>query len=354
MRLIAHLVRMARAALTLLLWAYAFVLMGYLGLRAVVGDGLWWLSWLNNFAPYYFLPLIFTLPLSFALRLKRSALVHGFLALVATIWLLPRFLDTPFQRVARLNESERALTVVTFNIRGDNPQLDSFFSWLRSTNADIVLLQETPASWTHDGIPQLLDPYPYQVSLPIGAGQWGEVILSRQPIVGHERYRVQGFPHDRIEIEWAGERIAIYNVHMVIPQRATARLTQRFYRNYLNMILKYDDSIRNDQIDELLALLANERLPFIAAGDFNTSDNAVAYERIAARLRDSFREGGRGMGSTWPHARVAGLPSFIPPLIRIDYVWHSDEFQTLTTFVGPPLGSDHLPVIANLVLRESP
>ena len=73
-------------------------------------------------------------------------------------------------------------------------------------------------------------------------------------------------------------------------------------------------------------------------------------EQLAAHGRDSFRKAGRSFGASWP-LRVNGeFPAFIPPLLRVDYIWHSDGFQTVTAQQGPPLGSDHLALMATLTL----
>jgi endonuclease/exonuclease/phosphatase (EEP) superfamily protein YafD len=42
----------------------------------------------------------------------------------------------------------------------------------------------------------------------------------------------------------------------------------------------------------------------------------------------------------------------MPPLVRIDYVWHSDDFHAVEAALGPYLGSDHLPVTAALALES--
>lgn len=41
------------------------------------------------------------------------------------------------------------------------------------------------------------------------------------------------------------------------------------------------------------------------------------------------------------------------PLLRVDYIWHSDGLRTVDVGTGPRgLGSDHLPVYAVLELME--
>ena len=110
----------------------------------------------------------------------------------------------------------------------------------------------------------------------------------------------------------------------------------------------YDDSIRNLQIDRLVAHLQNEPYPYFIAGDFNTSDQSPSYNRLAAVGIDSFLEVGSGFWMTWPVAAVQRLPSFVPPLIRIDYIFHSQGFRALSAHPGSPMGSDHLPLLVTL------
>ncbi|MBZ0300947.1 MAG: endonuclease/exonuclease/phosphatase, partial [Anaerolineae bacterium] len=75
------------------------------------------------------------------------------------------------------------------------------------------------------------------------------------------------------------------------------------------------------------------------------------YGELAAAMGDSFRETSAGLGTTWPAARGDDdIPALIPPVLRLDYIWHSRQLRTLSTEIGPDLGSDHLPVVAVLAL----
>ena len=79
------------------------------------------------------------------------------------------------------------------------------------------------------------------------------------------------------------------------------------------------------------------------------SDQTSIYSTLAGQMGDSFREAGFGLGATWPAFQVVGMNAVLPALIRIDYIWHSREFQAVNAEVGPYLGSDHLPVEATLI-----
>ncbi|MBZ0297772.1 MAG: endonuclease/exonuclease/phosphatase family protein [Anaerolineae bacterium] len=340
--------RLVRAVLTIMLSFYGLALASYVVLRVLIGDNIWWLAWLNNFAPYYFLPLFISLPLALWLHLKRLSRLYFMLLVIAAIWLTPRFIHS--NTLFTSDAAEALLSVITFNVWGDNQEVENVITWLRDVNADVVLLQEIPPIWAGEGIPELDNLYPYQISQ---SRMWGDMSLSRYPITSYEQYELRDgiAVQDRIEIEWNKQRVAIYNIHILMPLRDTPRFTLPINQPYLNMLLKYDDTNRNRQIDQLLTILETERNPFVVAGDFNMSDNTVKYGEVAAQLDDAFREAGFGIGATWPYNEIAGFPAFVPPLLRIDYIWHSDEFRAVRATTGPQLGSDHYPVVASLKLQ---
>jgi endonuclease/exonuclease/phosphatase family metal-dependent hydrolase len=128
----------------------------------------------------------------------------------------------------------------------------------------------------------------------------------------------------------------------------------RFLSQFLIVqnILSYDNTRRNEEIRNLLRRIEKEEYPYIIAGDFNMSDQTVIYGEISAEMTDSFREAGTGSGNSWPVLVLDHITTLIPPLLRVDYIWHSQEFRTVEAFRGPELGSDHLPLVAELELLE--
>ena len=106
------------------------------------------------------------------------------------------------------------------------------------------------------------------------------------------------------------------------------RLNIKFLPGFiLKAISGFDDRIRNTQIDLLIEHLKNESLPYLVVGDFNTSQYTGTYSKIARIAKDSFREAEIGFGNTWPAKMQSGLK--LPPMLRLDYVWHSTEFQAV-------------------------
>jgi vancomycin resistance protein VanJ len=336
-----------KSGVTCLAGGYLLGLVLYLLLRVTIADQFWWLALLNDFAPVVFLPLPFALLMTCIVRgryLIVLALVHS---LVACLWFGPRFLPK-----YSAHDGNFALNVVTFNVWGNNAQLKDVQEWFREVKADVILLQEIPEQYANHQIPELADLYPYQVSQSTATRWWGNLFLSRYPILSVENLPGDGVPaQQRFTIEVDGQILAIYNVHFAMPIGAP-RLPQLKDHYVLQTALSYNNSARNAEIVRLLSRLETEPHPYVVAGDFNMSEDAVVYGKIADVMRDAYREGSGGWGGTWPISVVDELPRFIPPLLRVDYIWYSENFRVVEAQVGPRLGSDHLPLFARLELSS--
>jgi vancomycin resistance protein VanJ len=184
---------------------------------------------------------------------------------------------------------------------------------------------------------------------------WANLALSRYPILTEEHLDFAGDGsrpvQQRFTLKVDGQIIAVYNVHLAMPLGDTPRLPGDQY--ILQTLLRFDDTIRNTEIRRLLVQLEKEPFPFIVAGDFNLSDQAATYRDLTAHMSDTFREVGIGLGGSWPISVAGEFPSFMPPLVRIDYVWHSGHFRAVDAQQGPRMGSDHLPLYVTLELWKS-
>jgi vancomycin resistance protein VanJ len=338
--------------LTVLLYLAALVV--YLLLRTLFGDRYWWLSLVNTFAYFLFLPSLILLPLALLFRMRGNALRLAPAALIAAMWIAPYYLP----RTAQPEPGVR-LRALTFNVWGGNRSIDQAIAWVKDSDADIVMLQEITPRFAENALSPLFDLYPYLSSqeddLRWRGAPNANVTFSRYPILSSEEINLEvpgtANPH-RLVIDVEGQPVAVYNVHLAWPGGNPRFNPVDWADNfYTRMIIGYNDSLRNQQIAALLDYLKAETLPYIVAGDFNTSDQSPTYNRLAAQMRDSFKESGRGLGGSWPVSSARGLPSFIPPLIRIDYIWHSDAFQAVEAYQAPPLGSDHLGLVATLNLN---
>jgi endonuclease/exonuclease/phosphatase family metal-dependent hydrolase len=146
----------------------------------------------------------------------------------------------------------------------------------------------------------------------------------------------QGF--QRVVFETQGQRIVLYNAHTAFPF----------------MSIRAFGVQRDEEIRVLLARAEQETDAVILAGDFNLTDQAETYRQITARFADAHQEIGWGMGFTFPdYTETDSHLSWLPPLSRLDYVFHDAAFQAVEARVWPTSGgSDHRPVLVRLVLKS--
>ncbi|MBZ0298213.1 MAG: endonuclease/exonuclease/phosphatase family protein, partial [Anaerolineae bacterium] len=219
--------------------------------------------------------------------------------------------------------------------------LEPALALIREADADIVALQELSAAMGDHIRLALADEYPYQAlhTNPLDSVS-GQGVLSRYPITSDDYWRLYRVTQ-RVTLDIQGQTVVFYNAHPPQPIRRDG-----FFR-------------RAEHITDLLAHATQETDPVILAGDFNMSDQSADYWRIAAQYQDSYRASGWGLGLTFP----AGIPYFgdgrygsslfrlVPPLVRLDYVFHDAAFDSLEARVWPTSGgSDHLPVFVTLAM----
>jgi len=334
---------------------YVIGVMIFTLLRLFSVTGIWWIDLANVFAPYWYMPMVITFPISVIVTRqvgKRhpprwSVSLQIILMAVGLYWFaLPtiyKAIDPP---------TGETFKVITYNVQGANTELDDATQWLIASNADIIVLQETSEGYDYR-LSGLYDVYSHEEHIE------GSVrIFSHYEILSKELIVIEDYPGRlvlRVVLNQQGHQLAVYVTHFALPQQSVKHLPLHIPNYGIEFALHYDETRRNAMIRTLLDILREETLPYILAGDFNTSDASLIYREIEAVMIDSFREAGVGAGRTWPIAEVIDLPRLISPFLRIDYIWHSPELRAVEASVGSkPIGSDHLPVTAIMDWVDDP
>ena len=342
---IRHLSTPTRRLISIYALAIAFLTV----FRIIGVTSVWWIDLANVFAPYWYMPMVVTFPISVIVTRqvgkqmppRWSVTLQIILMSIGLYWFaLPtiyKAIDPP---------TSETFKVVTYNVQGANRELDDATAWLIATNADIILLQETSEGYD-SRLAGLYDVYAHEEHIE------GSVrIFSRYEIISKELLVIEESPGHlvlRLVVNQQGKELAVYATHFALPQTKFKHLPLPTPNYGIHFALHYDETRRNAMIRTLLDIVREETRPYILAGDFNTSDASLIYDEIATVMIDSFREAGAGAGRTWPIAEVVGLPRVIRPFIRIDYIWHSSQLRAVEASVGTvPIGSDHLPVTAVL------
>ena len=305
---------------------YGLFVIGYLILHFTLGERLFFISILNNGAP---LITLFCVPMFLVtLIAKRYRFPWSLYLLPGTLAFLFWYGGEIFPESVGDNPEAIEFTVVTYNIANSLPVLsvvtDDVFG------ADIIGLQEVPRSLSG------FDTFAYQN---------GNGIYTHYPILSEAPEAVTYTIRDRdytsavkTEISIDGQRVSVYSLHAFRP---TLRL-----RPFV-----YETGIRTNDVKGVADAVANDPNPVIVFCDCNFSDRSSDYQLLASQLTDAWKQRGVGLGLT--AVAPAGKGGFPFLLLRSDYIWHSDDFETISIDVLNVEMSDHYPFRARLRLLNT-
>ena len=219
-------------------------------------------------------------------------------------------------------EAERDVRILSQNLWGSVTAAEGVVSLVRTTAPDIIALQEV-YNHQNPALDVLASDYPYFIRC-----RWESTrIYSRLPLSGTGCLRPDhrpGQPHlDLPSSTWAeielpgGARFVLGSIHLTWPDPL---------------------SHQGEQIDAIAQELRRvERADLVLVGDFNAAAPARSLKR---------------MEEDWQVARLtrhqASWPSPLP-LFGIDHAFAGENWARVGIEVGPANGSDHRPLIVDLV-----
>ena len=320
---------------------YAGGVIGYALLRRLLGPRQGWLELVDDLEPWAYVPAPAVAALGASIG-SRSLTAAG-LAVAGLFGLRwgHRYLRRDPAPLAERPAAD--LTVMTYNALAWQREGHDLEQSILSASPDIVGLQEVGPHAAKYLSEALVMRYPYHY-ITESANSSGAAVLSRYPLRDIVAFRASKKGHwwQRMLVETPAGRITYFNVHTKIPY---IRKTHR--RKWLPQIpLQFLADRRNGEIKRLLALLEKVDGPVIVGGDFNMTERSTDHQQMAGRLNDAYRSVGSGLGHTFP--RAGSWPRNFPapvPVLRLDYLWHSEHFQPAWAYRGDAGRSDHHPII---------
>ena len=354
--------------LTMLSVAVFVMLLTALIVSRIDPEYTWALPMLGLVAPWlYLMTLLLALYWIVRWRLKRAA----FMGLACLIGLFSVSLfwrpDAHRKELQRkydknFNYGKSAFKVLSYNVRffyndAGESSADSVAAFIERINPDIICLQEyyPDLAANSERLMRLMDEY-NQVQFDQGEGSWHrQAILSRYRVL---RSGVIMRPSTAI---WADLLIREDTVRVLNNHLQSTGITA-FDSEYLmghaylldtareeklrSMVSRFHDNcvIRANEADTIRGHLDSlaPRMK-ILCGDLNDTPLSYTYRRLAHGLNDAFSEAGEGFSHTFR--------GFFDAL-RIDYVFSSKEFETLSYEVPKVPHSDHLPVVVRYKRRD--
>jgi endonuclease/exonuclease/phosphatase (EEP) superfamily protein YafD len=139
-----------------------------------------------------------------------------------------------------------------------------------------------------------------------------------------------------------GTDIEVVNVHL-----GTAATDMRLWSSKSRAAHIENRNLRSKELSVVLQVLEQTSsfpaTPTIFGGDFNSSATDIVHRQLTRDFDDAFGEAGRGWGNTF-HRRF--------PILRIDHIYATRQFQPLSSSVVVAKTTDHRMVIADLRLRR--
>jgi len=246
----------------------------------------------------------------------------------------------------RGDQSGGTLRVMTYNIHygtGVSGELDleQIATTIRAVNADIIGLQEVDSNFgkrsEFQDQPRLLARYlgmhyVYGESIRVhhlfpgqGTGYYGNMILSRYPIIDAQMLK--------LPTTWGAEARTALKAIIATPQGQIA-----VWSTHLGL----SHRARLEQVRSLLTAVNAEERPCVILGDFNAVTGSPEISLMANRLQDTGELIGNA-GGTFYMAASQTMP-------RIDYIWLDQSLDAISHRVVPSPASDHLAVVADLVV----
>jgi endonuclease/exonuclease/phosphatase family metal-dependent hydrolase len=189
---------------------------------------------------------------------------------------------------------------------------------------------------------------------------YGLAIFSKYPIVHTQKL---DFPNSKvnfcqsIDVTIGKDTIRIINMHLesikfgkedysFVNDVASAEAANEELKKGLRAIsgkMKFAYIKRASQVETVVDFIKKSPYPVILAGDFNDTPVSYCYRQIDNELDDTFVDSGKGFGQT--HAQML-------PLLRIDYIFHSQALQTIEHTIINKDYSDHFPIVARFMLPQ--
>jgi vancomycin resistance protein VanJ len=324
-------------------WIYLGAVCAIAGIMWGLGDRSWFGTALLFIGRWIFLlPLVALVPLAF-LWSRRSLVSLTFAAFIVLGPIMG--MHTGWHRVFGAPNGFK-LRMATFNAAGGVQLVGDIPNTMSALGADVLVIQECGAALA-ESLKEVSGWYHHDAV--------GLCLISRFPIRDTsvmDRSTLEAIKRGsdiggsgavvRYVLVTPNGPIQVTNLHLETPRKGLEHLRD------LNVATLRQNTYLRDIESDLArrwvdAGIASERLPLIVAGDFNTPVESHIFQSHWGDLTDAFSRVGIGLGMSKYNGWIR---------VRIDHVLTNGDWHVSRAFVGDDLGSDHRPVVADLVLNR--
>ncbi len=243
-----------------------------------------------------------------------------------------RQLKQPLPPLGDLRQAPESCRLLLANVNTANQGWERLLDLVQAEQPDVIALLEVSDAWM-EGLAPLLATHPLRAAEPrgdnFGIALWSRIEPTTAAVIQSTNPSIfsRETPMIRARLPLAGGPLSLLVGHA--PPPIGQGLTGR----------------RNIQVMGLGAMASLDHDRTVLAGDFNMTPWCPLLRGLLGdphQLHDARRTSGAGLLTTWP----AALPSALR--IPIDHILHDASVTCTSLRLGPPIGSDHLPLIADL------
>lgn len=265
---------------------------------------------------------------------------------------------------------DNSIKVLSYNVRafnwetGKKARKNPILDYIAKSNADIVCLQEFAVSTnknktriiSQEEVNSIMKRYPYRSVIRLGSGRgsniYGIACYSKFPILRSTKMPIGSTYNGSAihEIDVNGKTVSLVNNHLE-SNRITAE-DKKMYKDFLtskdnketidDLAHKFHNrlgvafKIREKQVKIIKEHLdKEERDATIICGDFNDTPISYTYKTMKGDMVDSYANTGFGHGITYHENKF---------LVRIDFIFHSQNMESYNCTVDKINYSDHYPI----------
>jgi endonuclease/exonuclease/phosphatase (EEP) superfamily protein YafD len=266
--------------------------------------------------------------------LRRYLLILGAALLLNLVLVVPFLFPSvgrSAQALPNLAAHPAPLRVMAMNISTSNAGYGKVVDLIRQRQPDVVFLSEVRSDLVALLQQELADRYPYLHAEPSRI-TLGIALLSRRPYQKMETVILPGEGrmarrYLRAEIVWQGQPVTLVGIHPLPPMNGSWAAS------------------RDRELQQMAKEASAATQPFVLLGDLNASPWSHPMQQLLARSDLRYAAKGYGMGLTW---RLAGVLLGAP----LDHILISPQWTVLSYSEEGDIGSDHLPIQADLRLVD--
>jgi len=306
---------------------------------------------------------------------RKKTFLFSLVIMSLGLYHLSRFLQVSIHE----EPTEDEISIISYNVRlfdlynwsNNEETRNDILQFLEDENPGIICFQEyfySSSNYfnTRDTLIQILDAKNYvehftdSVNEKRGIGSksyFGSAIYSKYPIVNSGSITFEN-DHSNHAM-WAdlivnNDTVRVFNAHLgsirfqpadynIIGGKGNPQKHKSVKPQNILGRLKIGFEKRVSQANNVIQNVKKSPFATILCSDMNDTPISYTYNQFSNILYDCFTEEGNGFGSTY-------IGNY--PFLRIDYIWHDDNFECSSFITHNVDHSDHRPVQAFLRVKQ--